>query len=152
MIKNIFILILLAITTYFVIDRAFNSEETKESDMEMMSITVFIQDKEAARTSDCSITVPVVYEIPKTQAVLDASLKTLFEEELVRYGTYESVEIVDTTARVNLATSDTQSGASLSSLSSCEVGHLTSVLTDTLTQYDGFDSVEIYSPEGLVEF
>jgi hypothetical protein len=119
---------------------------------EMMDLTLFLQDKEIAKIRDCGATYKVIRQIPKTTGVLHASLKILFEEELSRYGQYDSVKIKDQVAQVMLKSSTTQSGSPIGSLSSCEVQHLMSVLDDTLTQYPGVFSVELFSPEGKIEF
>lgn len=119
---------------------------------EIMSLSVYIQDKEMAATTDCTITKKVMYQIPKTTAVADASLQLLFKDELSRYGVYSSVSIVNGVAKVMLASNKTPQGGFIGGLSSCEGGHLMSVLTDTLTQYNTITSVELYSPEGKIEF
>jgi hypothetical protein len=119
---------------------------------EMMSLSLYIQNKEVARTSDCGVTQKVTYQVPKNTAIADASLKILFENELARYGVYESVSISDGVAKVLLASINTPAGYPIGSLTSCESRHLLSVLKDTLTQYPTIKSVEIYSPEGKIEF
>lgn len=127
-------------------------EPVTEEEKEMMSIVVYIQDKEIATVSDCTVTKKVIYQIPKTTAVADASLRILFKYELSRYGVYSSMSIVNGVARVMLASNVTPQGGLIGGLSSCEGGHLLSVLTDTLTQYEAITSVELYSPEGKIEF
>jgi ABC-type uncharacterized transport system YnjBCD permease subunit len=124
---------------------------TTPTTSELMLLTVFIQDKEAARVRDCRITKKVTYQVLKTSAVADASLKLLFRDELSRYGIYKSVTITDGVAKVMLQ-SDKGSAGYLTSLTSCEVGHLLSVLNDTLKQYKTITKVELYSPEGRIEF
>ncbi len=119
---------------------------------ELMSLTLYIQNKEVAKTSDCGVTKKVVYQVPKTSAVADASLKILFENELSQYGMYKSVAISNGIAKVNLTSENTPLGFPISSLSSCQISHLTSVLKDTLTQYSTIKSVELYSPRGKIEF
>ena len=119
---------------------------------ETTTITLYIQDKQAAATTDCTITLPVTRIIPKTEGIADASLKILFEEELASYASYESVTITNGVARVNLRNEGDPNGYRLSGLSSCEGGHLISVLTDTLTQYGEVEFVEIWTSEGKVEF
>jgi hypothetical protein len=119
---------------------------------ELMSLDVYIQDKEVARTSDCSVTKKITYQVPKTLAVADASLKILFEGELAKYGVYKSVSISNGVAKVILQSNMTTTGYPISSLSSCESGHLLSVLNDTLTQYKNIKYVEIFSPQGKIEF
>lgn len=112
---------------------------------EMMSLTVYIQDKEIAYISDCGATKKAVYEIPKTLGVADASLKILFDGELARYGTYKSLKIEDGIAKVLIA-------RKFISLASCESAHLMSVITDTLTQYESVRSVELQDENGKIEF
>ncbi|MCX6716299.1 MAG: hypothetical protein NT077_04815 [Candidatus Taylorbacteria bacterium] len=119
---------------------------------EMMSINLYVQNKEIARTSDCGVTQKVTYQIPKTVAVADASLKVLFVGELSRYGVYKSVNVSNGIARVMLDSNMMPTGYPISALSSCENGHLMSVLNDTLTQYKNIQAVELYSPEGKIEF
>ncbi len=108
---------------------------------ELMSLTVYRQDKAALAADRCDAT-----------AVADASLKLLFEEELAYYGAYASVSIENSIAKVQLAGTALPSGRPYSSLSSCEIGHITSVLTDTLTQYSSIKSVQLYSPRGRIQF
>ncbi len=119
---------------------------------EMMALTLYVQDKEAARTKDCGVTIKETRLVPKTTAVADTSLKMLFASELSQYGTYKSVSISNGIAKVELQNNKTASGNPISSLSSCEIIHLTSVLNTTLTQYPTINSVELYSPEGKIEF
>jgi hypothetical protein len=84
--------------------------------------------------------------------IADASLKILFSDELSNYGKYKSINVVNGVAKVMLESDLTPKGLPLSSLSSCESSHLLSVLKNTLTQYDTIKSVELYSPQGLVQF
>ncbi|HEY1037553.1 MAG TPA: hypothetical protein VGE62_03130 [Candidatus Paceibacterota bacterium] len=119
---------------------------------ETMSLTLYVQDKEIARVSDCSATRKVTYEVPKTTAVADASLRILFGDELARYGTYESVRIEDGVAKVTISNSKVTSAPFIESLSSCEAAHLMSVLNKTLAQYESVQSVEIFTLAGKVEF
>jgi hypothetical protein len=123
----------------------FSQKQEVVTEPTTMSLTLYVQDQEAAATSDCSVTQQEVVEVPYTSAVADASLKILFEDELSRYGTYRSVAVSDKKAMVTIE-------KNFNSLSSCEVLHLTSVIEDTLTQYDTIESVELYSPEGKIEF
>ncbi len=119
---------------------------------ELMSIDLYIQNKEIAQTSDCGVTQKVTYQVPQTSAVADASLKILFDTELSQFGRYDSINVTNGIARVLLESANTPSGRALSSLSSCESNHLTSVLEDTLTQYDSITRVELFSPQGEIEF
>ena len=122
------------------------------SSIETISLNLYIQDKEIAKTKDCGVTKKVIYQVPKTSAVADASLKILFANELSQYGVYKSVVVSNGLARITLASSNTPSGRPISGLSSCESSHLMSVLQDTLTQYSSIKKVEIYSPKGKIEF
>lgn len=117
---------------------------------ESMPLTVYIQDKSVANR--CDATKAVTYQVPKTTGVADASLDLLFKEELSNYGVYSSVNIENTVAKVQLKNDTLPSSRPYSSLSSCEVGHLTSVLKDTLTQYGSIKSVQLYSPQGKIQF
>lgn len=117
-----------------------------------ISIDLYIQDKEIARTSDCSVTQKITIQVPETSDIIDTSLSMLFADELSEYGTYDSVTIEDTIAKVLLTSDTTSTGRPIGSLSSCESGHLLSVLHDTLTQYETITSVELYSPNGPIEF
>jgi len=119
---------------------------------EKIILTLYVQNKEVAAVSDCGVTKKVTYSAPKTTAVADASLKILFGEELSRYGVYESVSITSEVARIMLESNNTSQGTPISSLSSCESSHLMSVLEDTLTQYDTIQSIELFSPQGKIEF
>jgi len=117
-----------------------------------ISVDVYIQDKKVAATSDCAVTEKVSVTIPEASNIADASLTFLFEEELEQYGEYERVDIAEGVAKVFLKSNTLPSGAPLGSLSSCQIGHLTSVLQDTLTQYGEVEFVELHSPEGKIEF
>jgi hypothetical protein len=119
---------------------------------ETMSLTLYVQDKEIAQKSDCGVTKKVIYQVPKTTAVADASLKILFGDELSQYGVYKSVSITNSVAKVMLVSDNMPSGFPITALSSCQISHLTSVLKDTLTQYSTIKSVELYSPRGKIEF
>jgi len=128
------------------------TETTKPPADEFMALTVYLQDTEAAMISDCGVTLPTTIRVPRTRAVADASLTYLFTTELARYGNYESVVINNTVAEVTIANDTDPTGLYLASLSSCEARHLISVLSDTLTQYDTIDSIELFSPTGKIEF
>lgn len=150
--------ILITLVVLIVIGIIYSYQRKKEvpqvidTPLELMSLDLYIQNKEVARTSDCRVTQKVTYQVPKTLAVADASLKILFEKELFRYGVYKSVTISNGVAKVTLQSDMTPEGRPISGLSSCESGHLTSVLHDTLTQYKSIKSVEIFSLKGKVEF
>ncbi len=132
-----------------------NSEDEKKDSIkitEMMPVTLYIQNKEAAATTDCGITQKVTQQVPKTSAIADASLKYLFKGELKQYGVYDSVTIANGVATVNLKSDTTPGGTKIGSLSSCEVRHLQSVVADTLTQYKTVQSVVFMSPQGKIQF
>ncbi len=125
------------------------------SSQELMPLTLYIQNREATiRTegADCGVTQKVVYQVPKTTAVADTSLKILFQQELAPYGKYKSVTIVNRVAKVMLTSDKDATGKSVGSLSSCQTQHLFAVLKDTLTQYPSITSVELHSPQGKIEF
>lgn len=130
----------------------FHSPQGEPAMTTEMSVDVYIQDKEIAAASDCSTIKKIAVQIPKTSDIADASLAFLFGEELAQYGEYDHVEVAGNVAKVFLKNSILPSGAPISSLSSCQVGHITSVLEGTLTQYGEIEFVELYSPEGKVEF
>lgn len=143
------------ITNTQVIQKDDDSEDAKKpmvTNKEMMSLNLFIQDKAAAATTDCGITKQVAYQVPKTTAIADASLKYLFSDELKRYGTYQSVRISNGVATVLLESDTTADGSKIGSLSSCEVRHLLSVITDTLTQYSTVQSIKLSTPQGEIMF
>lgn len=119
---------------------------------DMMELTLFIQNKEIAKTRDCAVTQSVIVEVPETTAVADASLKYLFQDELLKYGVYKKATLENGVANVYLESNMLPSGRPFTSLSSCEIGHLQSVLNDTLTQYPTIRTVEIYTPKGKLEF
>lgn len=119
---------------------------------ETMILNVYIQNKNIAENTDCSVTKKIVYIVPKTLAVSDVSLKILFKDELAEYGVYDSVRISSGTAKILLKNITLPSGKDFSSLSSCQIGHLLSVLNDTLTQYKTITKIELYTPKGQVEF
>ena len=134
-----------------------NAGASASTSSELMPLTLYIQNKEIAKTSDCGVTKKVIYQVPKTTAIADASLKILFSSnagagELSQYGVYKSVSISNSVAKVLLASENQPSGTPISSLSSCQSSHLMSVLRDTLTQYNTIKSVEIYSPKGKIMF
>jgi hypothetical protein len=117
-----------------------------------MDIALFVQNKEVAKKLDCRVTTKIEYTIPKTKAVDDAVLKILFADELSKYGVYESVTVEKDVAKIMLESNMTPEQKPIGSLSSCERGHLLSVLKDTLKQYEPIKSVELYSPEGKIVF
>jgi len=117
-----------------------------------MTLVLYLQDKQEAVARDCGVTIPTSFQVPHTTGVVDLSLRRLFEEELANFGTYDSVRIVDGVAQVTLKNDRTASGSTFGALSSCESRHLMSVLNDTLAQYDTINSVELYTPQGKVEF
>jgi len=119
---------------------------------ELMTLVVYRQNKDEAALRDCGITYPEKIQVQQTTAVVDASLAYLFNDELVRFGDYQSVKIENGVAKVTINNPTDPAGLFISSLSSCESGHLLSVLEDTLTQYDSVTSVELYSPAGKIEF
>jgi len=127
------------------------AEETASTD-DLIDLTVYLQNKEEVILNDCGITYPEKIQVPKTVAVADASLRYLFTEELSGYGRYESVVINDGIAQVTISNDNDPKGYKISGLSSCEARHLTSVLKDTLTQYESIESVELFSPSGKIEF
>lgn len=115
-------------------------------------LTLYVQDKEVAKTSDCRVTYPISYQVPKTTAIADASLKILFGGELSQYGFYKSVSVTNGIAKVMLQSDLDPAGKPIGALSSCESGHLMAVLHDTLTQYPTITSVELFSPKGKINF
>jgi hypothetical protein len=117
-----------------------------------MDLALYIQDKTQVEKISCSITKKVIYKVPKTSAVADASLKILFDGELSKYGVYKSVSIVQGVAKVLLESENTPGGQPIGSLTSCQSSHLLAVLKDTLTQYPTIKSVELYSPNGPIIF
>lgn len=128
------------------------TSSTSATSSELMSLVLYIQDKEIAKTRDCGVTKKVVYQVPKTSAVADASLKYLFNSELSKYAVYKSVSITGGVAKIMFASDNTPEGRPIGGLSSCESSHLMSVLNDTLKQYKTIKSVELYSPKGKILF
>lgn len=116
------------------------------------TITLFIQNKEIARTSDCGVTQQISKIIPKTNNLIDSAVKVLFEDELSNYGVYEKVEISNKVAKVFLKSENMPSSRLITGLSSCENQHLFSILKDTISYYQKIETVEIYSPKGKIEF
>lgn len=125
---------------------------SEKGDEEFMNISVYIQNKEVAKVKDCGATSLTSYQVPKTTAVADVSLRVLFSDELSMYGKYKSVTISNGIAKIMLDSDMTPKNYPIGSLSSCESSHLMSVLTKTLTQYNTIKSVELYSPKGKIEF
>ena len=132
-------------------DRVERAEEA-ESNTELMELVVYLQDKDEALYNDCGITYPKTVQVPKTDAVADASLRYLFADELSHYGAYESVVIKNGVAQIVIANESDPYGYKIAALSSCEARHLASVLENTLTQYETIESVELFSPTGKIEF
>ncbi len=129
--------------------------ETEDKNIEKMDITVYVNDEAASSEFlDCAINKKITVQVPKTEAIADASLKFLFSDELSKYGVYKSVEIASGTAKIMLESDMTPAGYPIGGLSSCQSQHLLSVLKDTLTQYPIIQSVELYSPkqESRIEF
>lgn len=148
MVAIVFLLVMLLIDK----DSGKSTTPSSTPGVEMMDLTLYVQDKEVARVSDCSVTKKITVQAPKTLTVADASLRILFEDELYKYGFYNSVVINDGLARVILDNENTRSGNPISSLSSCESGHLMSVLKNTLMQYDNVLEVQLESPKGVIQF
>ncbi len=119
---------------------------------ELMPLDIYIQNTDAAKMNDCRATQKVSYKVPKNPNVADISIRILFAKELAKYGTYESVTVSNGIAKINLQSDLTPNGIQISSLSSCEIGHLLSVLKNTLTQYSNIQSVVLYSPKGKIDF
>jgi hypothetical protein len=134
------------------LSRAVTGDKTAQPPSESMSLTLYIQDKEIAKTRDCGVTKKAIYQVPRTSAVVDSSLQILFESELSKYGAYKSVSVADGVAKVMLVSENTPEGHPIGGLSSCESSHLMSVLKDTLIQYKTVKSVELYSPKGKILF
>jgi hypothetical protein len=111
------------------------------------AITLYFQDKEVAIVSDCRVTLPKTINIDINDDPFEVSLKELFKEELSRYGEFDKYEFDNDSIKVYL-----KSDQKIVGLSSCEVGHLMSVLNDTLTQYEEIKKVELYSTSGKIEF
>jgi len=119
---------------------------------ELMDLSLYIQDINYVENNSCSVTKKVTYKVPKTTAVADASLRILFGEELSAYGIYQSVNISNGVAKIILASDTNSEGRPISSLSSCESSHLLSVLNDTLKQYPSVQTVQLLSPNGIIQF
>lgn len=149
MVIIVFLLVLL------LVDKSGNDQvqtTTNTPSVEMMNLTLYVQDRVLAAKNDCSVTEKVTVQVPKTLSVIDTSLKILFGGELSRYGVYKSVIVNDGLARVILESENTPSGNPISSLSSCESSHLMSVLRNTLMQYDNVLEVQLESPKGKIDF
>lgn len=126
--------------------------KNKTNQYTTVSVDVYLQNKETARVSDCSATEKVTTSIEiNKKGIEDSVLQFLFESELSMYGEYESVEVSDGVAQIYLKSDQTPMGNPLSSLSSCEIQHLQSVLKDTLKQYL-VERIELYSPKGKIDF
>ena len=114
-------------------------------------LTLDVQDEEIARTSDCGATRTIVRLVPRTDSVVDASIRALFNRELSTYATYESVTVEDGLAKILVSKDADPEGRTIGSLSSCEGRHLFSVLLKTLGRY-GVTSIELHTADGKVEF
>lgn len=128
------------------------TQNIKPTTTETMDLVVYLQDKDIAIKSDCGVTYPKTIKVQKTVAVADASLAYLFKNELLKYGSYQSVTIKGGVAKVTLSNVNDSAGLKISSLSSCESRHLFSVIKDTLLQYQTISSIELYTPSGKIEF
>jgi|GEM_PF-2340215 len=135
-------------TTFYDKEKNKTSVAVEDNDTETMEIVLFLQDREIARISDCGATTAVTKTIPKTKAVADASLKILFKDELSAFGPYESVKIINGVAEVML--SDENKIAQHNT--SCETGHLHSVVKDTLTQYPTISDIKFVTSKGDIMF
>ncbi|MBC7766934.1 hypothetical protein H7Y21_03000 [Arenimonas sp.] len=161
--KNITIILLLLVVIgggYFLYNQKQNTPDTEKAteegaNIEKMDITVYVNDEAgSSEFLDCAVNKKITIQVPKTEAIADASLKFLFSDELSKYAVYKSVEIASGTAKIMLKSDLTPAGYPIGSLSSCQSQNLLSVLKDTLTQYPGITSVELYSPkqEKRIEF
>lgn len=159
--KNITIILLLLIVIgggYFLYNQKQNTPDTEKAteegaNVEKMNIAVYVNDEAgSSEFLDCTINKKITVQVPKTEAVADASLRFLFSDELSKYGVYKSVEIASGTAKIMLESDMTPAGYPIGSLSSCQSQHLLSVLKDTLTQYPTIQTVELYSPKGQILF
>jgi hypothetical protein len=119
-----------------------------------INLNLFLQDKSKVESGDCGITQQTTVTVPYTKRTADASLRFLLDNggELSKYANYKDVRIENGIAKIELENSMTKDGQPISSLSSCEITHLESVLNDTLTQYSSINSIEIFSPEGKINF
>lgn len=127
----------------------------EDNTIEKMDIIVYVNDEAASSEFlDCAINKKITVQVPKSEAIADASLKYLFSTELSKYAVYKSVEIASGTAKIMLESDMTPAGYPIGALSSCQSQNLFSVLKDTLTQYPSITSVELYSPkqEKRIEF
>lgn len=113
------------------------TSNTNNLESQKINIVVYIQDKSKVFSETCSAVKPASIVMPKTNSVLDVSLRYLFTEELARYGTYESVKVANGIAKVFIY-------EKMNSYSSCESAHLRSVIENTLTQYPTIQKVELY--------
>lgn len=151
MFKNILIAILLLITTFFIIQRAI-FEIKKEEIEEKTFTTIYIQDKEIVETTDCSVVKPIQIKIKANEEKYNQIAQYLFDTELKSYANYQKIKLKNRILQIYVESDLRPDGRPLTSLSSCEIAHLYSVLEKTFTQFDEVDSVELFVGESKVEF
>ncbi len=111
---------------------------------EQMDITIYLLDEEVAIVSDCSAVKPVSYKVPAMTQIEDivaTSLDIIFADDLPSWMSYESVQISEGVATLEVSFEY--------ALSSCESGHFMSVIVDTLTQYDEIEAVYFDVGDGV---
>jgi hypothetical protein len=125
-----------------------------KNSLKFMTLNIFVQDESKINSEGCDATKQMSITVPYSQRIAHESLNFLFNNggDLSEYANYKDVKIENGIAKIELSNSLTKSGAPISSLSSCQIEHLNSVLDKTLTQYSTVNSVEIFSPEGQIIF
>lgn len=122
--------------------------ENMKTEVGVISVTLYTY-ADANPNYDCSAVKSFTAQVPKTTAIADASLRTLFSIEmpLNRFGTYDSVKIENGIAKVFFY-------EKMISYSSCESAQLRAIIEKTLTQYPTIQKVELYraSDRSKIEF
>ena len=150
MFKIIFTGILLLITSFFIIQRAL-FEIKKENLPKQELVTVFIQDKEIAANSDCSVVDTFQIQINADENKFEQIAKYLFANELQTYATYQEMQLENSILKIYFKSDVRPDGRPITSLSSCEISHLYSVLEKTFTQFEQVKSIELFVGERKLE-
>jgi hypothetical protein len=150
MFKIIITGILLCITSFFIIQRAI-VEIKKENQPQQELITIFIKDKEITTNFDCSAVEPIQIQINSNQNKFEKITQYLFTNELQTYAQYQKIQVEDLILKIYLKSDTRPDGRPLTSLSSCEMAHLYSVLEKTFTQFEEIKSVELLVGDSVLE-
>ena len=141
------IVIFLVVAFFLIQDKYF-----KESiiDEKSQDVVLYIQD-ESMIDQTCAATKQKIITVSSEKNKYSEILEYLFETELQAYGEYDSFLIVDNQLKIMFASDMRPDNRPISSLSSCEIEHIQTVLSSTFTQFDDISSVALYSPAGVID-